>query len=149
MATKNKSKNKRSPKIDPKTVHTVLNATRLEDGRYLGDALDAAKAEFGRLIQQANTFLAGSDLAIMIARDKGKRPSARIALDTSSGAASLQFVRREASAKKTESKEQTKGPSLSDLRAKAKTLGIDPTPFGRQKTKLEEAIKQASAKKKA
>lgn len=149
MATKNKSK--RSPKIDPKTVQTVLNAARLEDGRYLGDALEAAKSEYTSLIGQANAFLANSDLAIMIARDKGKRPSARIVLDAASGTASLQFVRREASAKKGESKEQSKGPSLADLRAKAKSLGIDPTPFGRQKSKLEEAIKQSSAtsKKKA
>jgi hypothetical protein len=147
MATKTKNKSKRSPKIDPKTVQTVLNAARLEDGRYLGDALEAAKSEYTSLIGQANAFLANSDLAIMIARDKGKRPSARIVLDAASGTASLQFVRREAS----ESKEQSKGPSLADLRAKAKSLGIDPTPFGRQKSKLEEAIKQSSAtsKKKA
>lgn len=137
MSAKNKKKSK-TIKIDSANVTAVLKAHALEDGRNLGDALEAAKAEQARLIAQANSFMASNELAILVAQTKGKRPSARIVLDAA-GEASLQFVRREAG------KDKSKGASLADLRAKAKSMGIDPAPFGRQKSKLEEAIKQASA----
>ena len=134
----------------------VLNATIKADTSIqvsAGFRLAAARAELAEAVAAANKELAASPLTEILAehamRQAGKRGTPRIVVD-SDGSVVLEVhydgpsrtAPKPAPAPTTSPTEGRKSnlPSIEELRSRARTLGIDPMPFGKAKLRLKGAI---------
>lgn len=116
------------------------------------DRLQAAKAELERAQAEAQHHLSTNPLTELAAKEAmakaGKRGIPKIEVSPL-GDIHLVVSYAKATAPHEGSTPRrswkSRLPTISELRAKAADLGIDPEPFGRNKTKLQQAIRRAEA----
>lgn len=133
----------------------VLNATLRADTPLQGSAgfrLMAARAALAEAVAAANHELAASPLTEILAehamRQSGKRGFPRIVVDPD-GSVVLEVhydpPKVQPAPQVDTERRKSSLPGIEELRKRARDLGIDPTPFGKAKIRLQEAVHTAES----
>ena len=125
----------------------LLNVPVSEGSHAMWRMLETARRELAVAVELANKELAGNPVAEIIAehamRQIGKRGFPQVVVDPD-GSVMLEVHYEAPASGIPETAEATRKsllPSIVVLRAEAQSLGIDTAPFGKNKTRLVEAIK--------
>lgn len=148
--------NKKIPRIHREVLsadlaRSLLNVPHGEGTGSLWQHLERSRQELAATVDQANKELAVNPLAEILAehamRQVGKRGYPQVVVD-SDGSVML-VINYDAPPKAPEEPVGRKSslPSITVLRVEAENLGIDHTPFGKNKTRLLKAIEAAKTAK--
>lgn len=134
--------------VDEKIAAQLLNSTGARvDDVPIGDALASATKRLADIVKRANEELEGNEFAAIVAEHlatkMGRRGNAEISVsETGSVMLDISYDDGPKRKRRARSQRSSSVPLMDELKARAKKLGVDISPFGIKRKKIHEYLQK-------